>query len=360
MKPFAELEQEYVERRLAGGIAELTGKAAGRRVRDRARLRQDLVYWTQALERHRAGREHEGVDLIRKEYAKHMKTAVRRGLPVSKAVAASEAYRTAAENRRRYEKGRHTSFANRSAAVDDSMRAKRGYKAKRQDGKKIGPEHLAEIDAIVTDFESVAGPLAELFRRTDLTIAHTNGKHPFMRPFGGLYHSSERTISVGVAVGGEPIRAGAHVLAHWLDSEAGRAVGQDGGGFLSGAAWDDECYLLHDAGRTINRTRDIYRALSRRTERTDERDRVRLSLGRYWTHPYEVFARLVEQWLASELGQECAAAAAPAAYEGMPGYWTAVDFDRLMPGVRLAVELRIGLLRPGEPGPPPVVRPQAA
>ena len=207
VRQFTELEGEYVERRLAGCIARLTDKAAGRRVRDRAKLARRTDYWARAMECHRAGLDHDGIERIRHDYAAHMKAAVRHGLPVSETVAASEAYRKAAENRRRYEKGRHTSFANRSVAVNDSMQAKRGYKAKRQDGKTIGPEHLAEIDAIVTDFESVVGPLAELFRKTDLTVAHTNGKHPFMDNSGGLYHSNERTVSVGVAIRGKPVRA---------------------------------------------------------------------------------------------------------------------------------------------------------
>lgn len=68
MKPFAELEREYVERCLAGCV-QLCGRA-----------------------------------MPRGAFA-------RSGRPVGEAVAASEAYWKAAENRRRYEKGRRTSFA---------------------------------------------------------------------------------------------------------------------------------------------------------------------------------------------------------------------------------------------------------
>ena len=118
---------------------------------------------------------------------------------------------------------------------------------------------------------------------------------------------------------------------------------------LSEIVWNDsgdpERDLLRDASRAVNRTRDIHHAFSSRTERTEERDRVRASLGPYWTRPCEVFARLAEQWLASELGDNCAAADSPEAYGSRPGYWTAADFDGLMPDVGRAVERRIGLLR---------------
>lgn len=158
-------------------------------------------------------------------YRRDLSRAVLDGRRVSKTVERSAVYREVVENRKRYEKGLNTSFANRSVAVDDSMKSERGYKTKRQDGKPMTVVQLAEIDDIVTDFESVVGSMVNLFAKTDLTIAHTNGKHPFMRSAGGIYHSTERTISVGVVVAGTPIRAGAHELAHWLDAEAGSAMG---------------------------------------------------------------------------------------------------------------------------------------
>ena len=67
---------------------------------------------------------------MRKKYAKHMNDAVRSGRPVDKAVARSEPYLKAVENRRRYEKVLPTSFANRSAAVADYVNATRGSPAR--------------------------------------------------------------------------------------------------------------------------------------------------------------------------------------------------------------------------------------
>ena len=241
------------------------------------------------------------------------------------------------------------------------MKAKRGYKTKRQDGKAITHTQLADIDAIVTDFESVVGSMSDLFAKTDLTIAHTNGKHPFMRSSGGIYHSAERTISVGVVVAGTPIRAGAHELAHWLDAEAGSAMGastrlRNKSGrrsydstylseFVGSLENDPEDELLSDAWRTVNRVREAHQLFSRRIERTDERDRVRASLGPYWSRRCEIYARLVEQWLATRCETVCSAADSPEVYQRMPGWWTEATFLELMSAVEKSVERRIDVLR---------------
>lgn len=357
MRKMTELEHEYVERRLASCVAAFTRKLKGATTRNKERLARGLAYWTEALTCYKAGLAHEGGDRIRKKYLKDLSTAVRDGHPVGKTVQDSAAYRKVVENRKRYEKGRRTSFANRSPGVDDSMKSKRGYKVKRQDGRQITPEQLADIDAIVTDFENVVGPMAELFGKTDITIAHTNGKHPFMRSSGGIYHSTERTISVGVAVAGTPIRAGAHELAHWLDAEAGNAMGvstrlwNTSGSRAYDSTYLSECVgrfendpeieLLANAWRSVNRMGEAQQLFSRRTERTDERDRVRASLGPYWSRRCEIYARLVEQWIATQLGQSSSAAEAPDVYQSLPGWWTEPDFLQLMSFVEKSVERRV-------------------
>ena len=362
MEALTEVEDDFVERRLAACVKRNTGGEKKCSPYERTRLMRRFDYWTDALECHRSGRDHEGVDGMRKEYAKRMKDTVRSERPVGEAVARSEPYLKAAENRRRYEKGLHTSFANRSASVDDSMKAKRGYKAKRQDGKPMTPENLADIDAIVTDFEGVVGSLADPFRETDLTIAHTCGRHPFMSPMGGQWNPTERCISVGVVVGDRPIRAGAHELAHWLDAEAGASLGvttrvwkSSGGGYDSTLLsesrrrgdGDSEGDLLHKAKRSMNRTREVHYAFSTRTKRSVERDRMRASLGPYWCRQCEIFARLVEQWFATTLGRRSAAADSPEYYESRAGRWTEEDFAELMPEVDAAVWWRIAVVRDG-------------
>lgn len=361
MKPLIELEHEYVERRLKSCVAAITRKLKGAPTRRQERLTRGLAYWTEALKCHQSGLAHEGADRVKKKYLKELSRAVRDGRSVGEAVQRSDAYGKTVENRRRYEKGRRTSFANRSAAVAASMKAERGYKTKRQDGKPMTPTLLADIDAIVTDFESVVGPLADLFAKTELTIAHTNGKHPFMRSSGGIYHPEERSISVGVVVAGTPIRAGAHELTHWLDAEAGAAMR------LTKSFWnrssrcayessylsecvgrfenDPESRLLAGASRSINRKGEARQSFARKTERTDERDRLRASLGPYWFRHCEIYARLVEQWLATTVGKVSSAADSPKVYQSLPGWWTEAAFLELMPWIEKSIERRIEVLQ---------------
>ena len=112
METLTAVEDEFVERRLAACIERNNGGEKKWSMYGRARLTRRFDYWTDALECHRAGRDHDGVEGMRKEYAKRMKDAVRSGRPVGEAVACSEPYRKAVENRRRYKKGKRTSFAN--------------------------------------------------------------------------------------------------------------------------------------------------------------------------------------------------------------------------------------------------------
>lgn len=124
MKPLTELEHEYVERRLSSCVAAFTGKLKGANARNRERLKRGLAYWTVALNCHQTGQSSKGADRMKKMYLKDLSKAVRDGRPVGETVERSDAYHRAVENRRRYEKARHTSFANQSEAVDASMNSK--------------------------------------------------------------------------------------------------------------------------------------------------------------------------------------------------------------------------------------------
>jgi hypothetical protein len=97
-------------------------------------------------------------------------------------------FSVAATARARYQKGWRTSVANKSIAIDNTMQTDRGFKVKRQDGKPITPEQIAKINQAVAEVESIVGSLQDLFLQTDITIAHTSGKHPFLSGAGGMYH----------------------------------------------------------------------------------------------------------------------------------------------------------------------------
>jgi 2'-5' RNA ligase len=171
-----------------------------------------------ALEAHR----------FRTEYNDLVKKAVSQGKPVPQAVIDQKPeFKLAQDARERYEKGRHTSFANKSAAINDTMQKEEGFKVKRQDGKPITDAQIKEISDGVSDVVKVlGGPLRDAMRGTDLTIAHTSGKHPFLSDAGGMYHPVDRTITAGIEdFLGRPVKALAHELGHWFDFESGRAIG---------------------------------------------------------------------------------------------------------------------------------------
>jgi hypothetical protein len=372
--------------------------------RKRVEFENHLRFWRADVERIDRGDTARVVDRARLEYGKIVKLALSKGKPVPLPVIAQRLeFRTARDARQRYEKGWHTSFANKSLAVHSGVVESHGVKIKRQDGKAILPSQQQEIVTGIREVEEALGPLTDVLRQTDLTVAHTSGKHPFMRQAGGLYQTGEVTISIGIDdVLGRPIRALAHELGHWLDFQAGRAAGvlskRATGSWgkakiVSSSAVSDHDWtsqtagVIGDARRAINDTRMVMTTLKLRlnaTENVEERariERTKVALGPYWREPCEVWARLVEQYVATkrfapirgeldalqtqimaasspderaplvrrhrELVQERTGVAAdsPLVYEQAPGWWSRADFARFMPRIEEEIGRRLGMLR---------------
>jgi hypothetical protein len=256
------------------------------------------------------------------KYRKIVKQAISTGQPVpDEVIGQTIEFRKARDARARYDKGRRTSFGNMTAGVDASMVEARGYKVKRQDGKPIHRPMVEEIAAGIDELESVLGPLADVFRTTQLTIAHTAGKHPFMRKAGGLFVPGENTVTIGI----RGVPALAHEVGHMLDYAAGSAThesvtifpgwgpGRKKRPTTSLAEIDYRTHpdtegarLLRDAKRTM---RDVYEVKRRMRTRLnaehdeqvrDETRRFKVQLGDYWNDPVEIWARLVEQYVATK------------------------------------------------------------
>jgi hypothetical protein len=314
----------------------------------------------------------------RGQYRDAVKQAISKGLLTdSKIIDQYPEFRKARDARERYEKGRHTSFANKSIAVDHSTRDARGYKAKRQDGKPMTPDVAKYFDDSVNEVEKVLGPLGDLFRHTDVTLAHTNGKHPFLSTAGGLYHPSEKTITAGISVGGKggfPVKAFAHELGHWLDDEAGVASGKNTsvmhftyGNHAKGKRIDSSKVseanerlnsghpeytgLFDTARRKINDMREVVRLTkSKYDDAKDDADKVKIekakvTLGPYWRTNSEIWARLFEQYIADELGNDSKLVSAEHDYHTTPGWWTKEDFAGMKPLVKIEIERRLAALR---------------
>ncbi len=375
-RPFEETEDEYIQRRYRSeakrytfGVEEQAKKvkALSPRIGERRRNLEEatLHFWRERLAILEAGGNEKMTDGFLRDYQKMIRKAISTGSAVPEGIIAQRPeYKLAATARARYAKGRHTSFANRSIAVNEAMRAERGYKVKRQDGKAITDNQMAEIAAGVDEIEEVVGSLDDLFDQTDITIAHTSGKMPFLSQAGGLYSGLERTVSVGVGTK-RPVRALGHeLLGHWLDFESGGkenikvTVADPSGRSRSVTAASEDSFnngelgtLLSRARRTMTRTheaRQLFRkgALKRMDE--DEKaawEHVKVHLGSYWQRPREIWARLAEQYVATKRGKGGVATEAPEYYHSTPAYWSEEEFAELLPSLELVLGKRVSVLR---------------
>src|SRR6185312_11657208 len=80
-------------------------------------------------------------------------------------------------------------------------------------------------------------------------------------------------------------------------------------------------------------------------EERDEAQRIQVVLGSYWRDPREVFARLVEQYVADKLGRENGASELSSNYEKWPGWWSKEEFAKLRPMVEAEIQKRMDALK---------------
>lgn len=275
-----------------------------------------------------------------REYRRIVVKAIRRGETIPQRILeADETFQKAVTGYERYCKARVTSFSNTKNALPV---AASGYKLKVQSGKPVTHEHLEHVETGMHEIQkaltaiSVACDLPALAAHVGLTIAHTDGKHPFLKRASGLYVVGERTISTGTLIGGRLMRSLAHEFAHMLDYEAGRATRAiaaamhgreraltDG---LVMTRGEPIAPVLLNAGHMLNRGSEadiLFKKLAGQLAATDE-DRTwlrwnRTRLGAYWHRTVEIWARLVEQRFA--LGQPSAEIAYDPDYSLQMAYW---------------------------------------
>ncbi len=300
-----------------------------------------------------------------RRYDRTIMLALQRGLDVpDEVVAQAPEFRSAADAHARYEKGYATSYGNATGQLDRSQQATGGYKMKAQDGRPLTAAHIAEITDGMAAIEGVVGSLADILSACDATISHTRGKHPFLKAAGGLYHTGERVVTVGVRDrNGQPIQALGHeLLGHLLDDAAGRALGVEvsifkgkRGSRTSLLAEHDYrsssggVQLLYDARQSLHLSLEArqavqvsgYAGLS--LSRAAYIERLRVMLSAYWREPRELWARLVEQWLSARVRHPSWAVEAD--YATVPGYWSAEDWPRLDERVGAEIARRLNLAR---------------
>lgn len=316
------------------------------------------------LESIKHGSEDINAESWRKSYRDTVKKAISKGEQVPPEVANQHPeFRKAVDARQRYEKGWNTSFKNKSLAVDESRKADRGYKAKRQDGKDMTDDHQQYIETVVDEVEQALGvSLKEAFAATDVTFAHTNGKHPFLSDAGGMYHPTERTVTMGIRFLWMDIKSGAHEIGHWLDYEGGKAMGKSRRVKVSGTRSANVAYASEDehwnngvtslASQLMNNSYDARKLAKAKLKdaRTDEEkaeiQKNKTHLGAYWHTPREIWARLFEQYVSEELAGESKLAAEDLKYyRSGPAYWSESAWKQLRPLVKSAIERKLNAIK---------------
>jgi len=295
---------------------------------------------------------------IREAYLKRIKKLIKQGAVIPDEILAQRPeYQKAKDDYERYLKARHTSHANESVGVVD-FRELLGYKLKRQDGKRMTEPHLWDIENGVIGVQRVIPGIRDAMREGNLTLVHTNGRHPFLSQSGGTYMPSERSINVGIEIDGILVRALAHELGHWLDyeghcTEEGK-VAVFGGSGSRGKYVRTRCYTerteggaelvrraLNDMNASVKEhyamMRKLFPVVGEKSDLTLEEQVTKVRVGRYWRRPTEVFARLTEQYVATKLDRNSAAAESPLYYQKHSFYWDAKRFEALI----LLVEERI-------------------
>ena len=210
----------------------------------------------------------------------------------------------------RYRKGLATSFS--PSGATDVLAASHGVLIKHQDGSPPTSgtvEYVAGAIELLADTVAFLGidlpPLREFFTPR-LVVSHTQGKHPFLTDFGGIFRTNDgQDWSPSISVGCRFVDSGIHELAHAIDAYAG---------FLRNGEWSHRGWTsasipwqtLKQMTGSCN-SENLDQLLKRKSydTLTDEdvsAARVAKIRGRYWRRPQEQFARAIEQ-LASAFAQ---------------------------------------------------------
>lgn len=272
---------------------------------------------------------------LRDKYTNEVKNAIKKGKPVPFDVIKQYPEFTKAQNaRERYEKGKHTSFANVSIAVDDTRKETHGIKIKLQSGKAMTDKKADEIIRTLSQFQSAVGDITQIMKKEDLTVSHTSGKHPFLSNAAGMYRPWDKTVTMGYP------GVAAHEYGHFIDETAKKNKDAPKYNFE----------LLARAKSSFNGGVEQAISLSKRKSKeqlTDARV-LRVHLGTYWKRPEEIFARMVEQYTAYK-NQDIPpddyklTHSSFKKYTETPAYWDKESFDVLLPALETEIHRKIEL-----------------
>ena len=293
-------------------------------------------FWQSKVDKIKSGEWQKlNTNYLREAYLKSVKDAIKHGKPVPYDVIKQyPEFTKSQDSRERYDKGRHTSFANVSIAVDKRHQENHGIKIKLQDGTPMEDKYADDIIKLLSQYQSVVGNITPILKQEDVTIAHTKGKHPFLSTAAGCYSPTEITVTLGRK------GVGSHELTHFLDETAKRRHK------------DQPLYdftLLATAKKNMNG--GVERALSLSASKTPEQledaRELRFMLGTYWKRPEELFARLMEEYTAYKTkGQDALYLHYPyEKYVETPAYWSDEIFTGMIPQIEGELSRKIELAK---------------
>lgn len=298
--------------------------------------RQSAYFWQSKVDKIKSGEWQKTNDnYLRDQWKKQVKEAISKGKPVPyDVIKAYPEFTKAQDARERYDKGRHTSFANVSIAVDKTHQENKGIKIKLQDGTAMQDKYADEILKSISQYQSVVGDITTIMKKENLTIAHTKGKHPFLSTYAGVYHLTDKTVTMGYP------GVAAHELTHFIDETAKKHKDQPKYNFE----------LLARAETSMNGGIENLLSLSKSKSPEDIKKarEFRFHIGAYHKRPEEIFARLVEQYTAYNHRSEQAQNYELSTYKyddykNTPSYWSEEIFVQLLPQLKSEIERKIKL-----------------
>ena len=241
---------------------------------------------------------------VNKQYIELVKEDISRGYKFPEAVLNyDKSFKTAVDNRERYEKGLRTSFSSDDTRIVFDSVDKIGAGMKRQDGKPITEYQKKEIIDGVIDFSNMMKlDMKELAKDDRWVYVHLSGTNPFlMSGIAGLYRTRKDNISISVGgreffyktVDGKKVKeyinpTMAHELGHAIDYKVNRKL--------------IDPSLIYKLKYNYNEGDFMY---------LEEK---------YYRDSAEVVARMVEEYVSVSRGGED--------HYTRPGYWNKEIFDR--------------------------------
>lgn len=264
--------------------------------------------WTEAKEKAYLSRvDDDYKDLVRKDISKGYKYP-------DEVLGYDKSFKTAVDNRARYEKGLRTSFSadDERIVFDAENRIVAGMK--RQDGKPISPKQQKEIiDGVLQTQNALGINLNKLSKDERWVFVHLNDKNPFLtREAAGLYRKTGDSVSVSlggteafeVVVNGEKIKKKVNTT---ISHEIGHALDFNQGGNLI----DQQTF--YELRNTFKPVEYGFRG------------------DKYWKSKTEVTARAVEEYVAVREGH--------LGIFDKPGYWSKEIFEsKIKPEIEKSVD----------------------